>query len=43
VRPQLVEQKNYQDEELPKRRTISTLLNKLGYRLRKVKKRVIAQ
>lgn len=38
VRTQLIEQKNYKDEDLPKRRTISTLLNKLGYRLRKVKK-----
>jgi hypothetical protein len=38
VRTQLIEQKNYTDEDLPKRRTISTILNKLGYRLRKVKK-----
>ena len=38
VRTQLIEQKNYKDEDLPKRRTISTILNKLGYRLRKVKK-----
>jgi len=38
VRTQLIEQKNYKDEELPKRRTINTILNKLGYRLRKVKK-----
>jgi len=38
VRRQLIEQKNYRDEELPKRRTINTILNKLGYRLRKVKK-----
>jgi hypothetical protein len=35
VREQLIEQKNYRDEDLPKRRTISTILNKLGYRLRK--------
>jgi hypothetical protein len=38
VRTQLIEQKNYKDEELPKRRTVNTILNKLGYRLRKVKK-----
>jgi len=38
VRAQLIEQKNYKEEELPKRRTINTILNKLGYRLRKVKK-----
>lgn len=38
VRIQLIEQKNYKDEDLPKRRTISTILNQLGYRLRKVKK-----
>lgn len=38
VRTQLMEQKNYKDEDLPKRRTISTILNRLGYRLRKVKK-----
>lgn len=38
VRTQLIEQKHYRDEDLPERRTISTILNKLGYRLRKVKK-----
>lgn len=38
VRTQLIEQKNYKDEDIPKRRTINTILNKLGYRLRKVKK-----
>jgi hypothetical protein len=38
VRTRLIEKKNYKDEDLPKRRTISTILNKLGYRLRKVKK-----
>ena len=38
VRTQLIEQKHYKDEDLPKRRTNSTILNKLGYRLRKVKK-----
>jgi hypothetical protein len=34
----LIEQKDYKDEDLPKRRTLSTILNRLGYRLRKVKK-----
>lgn len=38
VRELLVEERGYKDEELPKRRTISTILNTLGYRLRKVKK-----
>jgi hypothetical protein len=38
VRTLLIEQKNYKDEDLPKRRTISTILNELGYHLRKVKK-----
>jgi hypothetical protein len=38
VRAQLIEQKNYKEEELPGRRTINTILNKMGYRLRKVKK-----
>ena len=38
VRKQLIEQKNYKEEELPKRRTINTILNRMGYRLRKVKK-----
>jgi len=43
VRTQLIEQKNYKDEDLPKRRTISTILNRLGYRLRKVKKQSIEE
>jgi hypothetical protein len=38
VRELLIEEKGYKDEELPKRRTISTILNNMGYRLRKVKK-----
>jgi hypothetical protein len=38
VRTQLIKQKDYKDEDLPKRRTISTILNRLGYQLRKVKK-----
>jgi len=43
VRTQLIEQKDYKDEDLPKRRTISTILNRLGYRLRKVKKQSIEE
>ena len=38
VRQLLIEEKGYKDEELPKRRTINTILNRLGYRLRTVKK-----
>lgn len=38
VRELLIEEKGYKHEELPKRRTISTMLNHMGYRLRKVKK-----
>jgi hypothetical protein len=38
VRELLIEEKGYKDEELPKRRTISTILNNMGYRLQKVKK-----
>jgi hypothetical protein len=38
VRELLIEEKGYKDEELPKRRTVSTILNDMGYRLRKVKK-----
>ncbi len=41
VRTQLIEQKNYKDDDLPKRRTISTILNRLGYRLRKAKKQTV--
>jgi hypothetical protein len=38
VRQLLIEEKGYKDEELPKRRTINTILNRMGYRLRTVKK-----
>jgi hypothetical protein len=38
VRKQLIKQKGYKDDELPKRRAISDKLNKLGYRLKKVLK-----
>ncbi len=48
VRRQLIAQKGYRDEELPTERTISTKLNRLGYRLRtvtksKVKKKSLKQ
>lgn len=38
VRKLLIDEKGYKAEDLPKRRTMSTILNRLGYRLRKVKK-----
>jgi hypothetical protein len=38
VRKQLIEKKNYKDEDLPKRRTISTVLNRLNLHLKKVQK-----
>ncbi len=38
VRKQLIEQKGYQDEELPKEWTINAKLNQLNYRLKAVKK-----
>lgn len=38
VRELLIVEKGYKEEELPKRRAMSTILNKMGYRLRKVKK-----
>ena len=38
VRAALIEQKGYRDEDLPSRRTISSVLNRLGYRLRRVEK-----
>jgi hypothetical protein len=38
VRRQLMEQRGYSDGELPTERTISTLLNRLGYSLKKVRK-----
>jgi hypothetical protein len=43
VRTQLIEQKHYRDGDLPKRRTISTILNTLDYRLRKVKKQTVEE
>ena len=38
VRQALIEKKNYTDEQLPSRRTISNILNRLGYRLKRVQK-----
>jgi len=38
VRKQLIEQKEYRDEELPTAETIRTKLNQLGYYPKKVKK-----
>lgn len=38
VRRQLIKQKGYQDDELPTRVTISSLLNEMGYHLRPVQK-----
>lgn len=38
VRQMLIEEKGYKDDEIPKRRTINTILNRMGYRLRTVKK-----
>lgn len=39
VREALIEQRGYTDEELPTRQTIGDILNRLGYRLKKHKKR----
>jgi hypothetical protein len=39
VREALIEEKGYQDEELPSRQTIGDILNRLGYRLKKHKRR----
>lgn len=38
VRDALIEGKGYTDESLPSRQTIGTMLNRLGYRLKKRKK-----
>ena len=38
VRQKLVDEKGWQESQLPKERTISNILNRLGYRLRKVQK-----
>lgn len=38
VRQALIDEKGYTDEQLPTVRTISNILNRLGYRLRRVKK-----
>ena len=34
----LIEEKNWPEELLPKERTISNILNRMGYKLRKVQK-----
>jgi Rhodopirellula transposase DDE domain len=38
VREALIEQKGYEEEELPTRQTIGEILNRLGYRLKKTQK-----
>ena len=38
VRQSLIEEKGYQEEELPSRQTIGAILNRMGYRLKKHKK-----
>jgi hypothetical protein len=38
VRQKLIDEKNWHDEELPKERSISNILNRLGYKLRRVQK-----
>ena len=38
VRQALMEEKAYQEEELPSRQTIGAMLNRMGYRLKKHKK-----
>jgi Rhodopirellula transposase DDE domain len=38
VRDKLISEKGYQDEQLPSRQTIGDILNRLGYRLKKLKK-----
>ena len=38
VRDALIEEKGYTDESLPSRQTIGTMLNRMGYRLKKRKK-----
>ena len=38
VRKALLQEKGYRDHELPSRQTIGSILNRLGYRLKKPKK-----
>jgi hypothetical protein len=38
VRKDLIEEKKYQEAELPSRQTVGTILNRMGYRLKKNKK-----
>jgi transposase len=39
VRQALIQEKGYRDQELPSRQTIGSILNRLGYHLKKPKKR----
>ena len=38
VRRKLIQEKGWQDDQLPKERTICNMLNRMGYKLRKVQK-----
>ena len=38
IRQSLIDEKGYTDEQLPTERTINNLLNRLGYRLKRVQK-----
>ena len=38
VRKKLIEEKGWDSEELPKERTINDILNRLGYKLKRVQK-----
>jgi hypothetical protein len=38
VRDALIEEKGYRDEDLPSRQSIGTMMNRMGYRLKKSKK-----
>jgi len=43
VRQLLITEKGYDPQQMPARRTLSRLLNRMGYRLRKVKKRLFCR
>lgn len=38
IRQSLIDEKGYTDEQLPTERTINNILNRLGYRLKRVQK-----
>ncbi len=38
VRKKLIEEKGWEDDQLPKERTVNNMLNRMGYKLRKVQK-----